>query len=166
MPNHFQELASILGKELFVFRELRELLEQETRPLVEFDLLRIEEINKAKETLELRHRILEQARLETVKLLAEQLGLAPTEATLDLLSRRAPVAWGHTLARLRDTFVRLTDDLKRKVEDNSRLVQSSLKLIHGLQMLIVRTIEEPATYEEAGRIRKAEVVYSQNGRRI
>lgn len=166
MANQFQELAGILGKELALFKELGELLDQETRPLVEYDLPRIEEITKAKETLDLRMKILEQARLETIRLLAAELGLAPAEMSLRTIASRAPMPDGPRLARLRDALVALTEELKRKVETNGKLVSSSIKTVQALQALIVRSIEEPATYEEAGRIRQADPVYTQNGRRV
>lgn len=157
-----------MGKELIIFNEFRELVYQESKPIEEFDLEKMEKVNKAKQTLELRLKILEQSRQTVLTTLGEQHQLPPEQRTLKNIAEFAPPEMRDKLLRVRNTFIRLTDELKIKVEDNSKLVHSSLRLIHGLQHLITRSLEEPVTYEEAGKKapRKVKQVRSYEGGRV
>ena len=166
MHKQFQELIAILGKELVLFKELHDLLESESKPIVEFHVAELENINKAKQTLELRLKIVEQARLEAIVSLAGAFNLHPEQVTLKKLSELAPPGQKETLLKARSAFKSLTVEIKDKIDNNGRLVGSSLRMIHGLQRLIFTQLEEPATYENAGKIRKKEPVFSIEGRRV
>jgi len=166
MERAYQELVSVLGKELALFKELRSLLDQETKPLIEMDTKAIEANVKAKQTLELRLKILEQSRLQIVSQMAQALRIDPADATLKNLARFAPNGQRERLVRAREAFIRLTGEIQEKVEKNGQLVQSSLRVVQGLQQVIANALEEPATYEDAGKLRKSNTRPRRESRRI
>ncbi|HPQ69973.1 MAG TPA: flagellar protein FlgN [bacterium] len=166
MDKQYQELISILQKELAVFQELRDLLNAETKPLIEFDAQSLEKITKAKQTLELRLKILEQARLDLLVALIRRFNIQPEKATLKELARFAPEPQAQILLKTRDTFKRLTGEMRKKVDGNSQLAESSLRLLQGLRGLIQRTIEEPTTYEGAGQVKARRDSIKVAGRRV
>jgi len=162
----FQDLINILGQELALFTELRDLLTGELKFIKTFDADKLAANVKAKQTLELRLKILEQARLETIAALSQGLGLDGQEVTLKDLAQHAPSGQREKIVKLQKVFKRLADEVKNKVETNARLVDSSLRLIYNLQRIIINAVEEPTTYQRAGQINGPDVVVARTKRRI
>lgn len=62
-----ERLIQILREEIELFREMRRLLSEERRAIVEGDTNRLLEVVKLKETLAMRHRLLEEAKTSCLK---------------------------------------------------------------------------------------------------
>jgi flagellar biosynthesis/type III secretory pathway chaperone len=118
------DLKNILVEQEKCCKELVSLLQKERSCLVEFDAAGMEELSKAKDTLLLRLRLLEEERVRlTATHFAEYGGTQGAEVTLRLLAERTGDA---ELAAIRLKLVSLVQSIEDLNGFNRHLIDRSL----------------------------------------
>ena len=150
MERQLSDLSDLLGKELDLYRSLLSLLQKERRTVVDCSIEDLIQINKRKENLVLKMRILEQSRQSLLEELAEAIGI-PTEAlTLSVLEERLEEPMATKLNILRSKLSAILQSIREANEENRVFLQHSVDFVKGSLDLIRHLTLTSPTYMASG----------------
>lgn len=149
-------LISILHQEIALYQELYGLLHEERRIMTELSLEGLYLSNNRKETLLLRLKVLERARLDLIDKIAPLIDLSPGEITItSLINRIADPLKGSLLS----CYTRLSS-LVESIEEinyiNGLIIGRSLDYIKGSILYLNSLISPLPLYMPTGMIRSEE----------
>lgn len=160
----YNKLCEKLEGLIKTYRNLLNVVRKEKDILVDADLDKLNENNKAKEKLLIEVRKLEEERIKFTAELAKAEGLEESAKLLDFAYHFG----GEKAERLR-SIQSVLDLLLKRVKDynqkNSVLVNSALANITGAMNSIKETLQDKPTYENKGGVKKQEVQAGQLVRR-
>jgi hypothetical protein len=94
----------------------------------------------------------EDARVQALTALADELGKLPSEITLEFLATQGPAATRARFRDLRYRFMDLTKEIEKASAENKRLAQAGLDAIRGTLSMLYDVAEDGGTYDRRGRV--------------
>lgn len=151
----FNELVENLDQMIKVYRQLLNIVRKEREILVSANLDDLNDNNKAKESMLIQAKAIEDQRLLLTEKLAAEEGMA--DAQPKLLEMAVHIG-GPDGDKLRNMHAVL-DLLMRRIKEfngyNESLVNSALQNITGAMKAIKETLQEKPTYQKQGKISSA-----------
>jgi len=136
VERQLRDLSDVLDKELELYRSLLSLLQKERRTVVDCSIEDLIQINKEKENLVLKMRILEQSRQTLLKKIAEVMGIPPELLTLSVLEERLEEPLAKQLSALRSKLRAILQSIREANEENRVFLQHSVDFVKGSLDLI------------------------------
>jgi hypothetical protein len=150
----FNNLSQCLEEEITEHRRLLELVRKEEEILIESDVNRLTDCNRAKETIINKIRNKESRRVELSHQLGAQLGLSQDNPTLLEMAACYSGKEGDRLRSIHSTLSLLIKRIKDLSRKNSSLIQNALTVVRGsLDALKGDLIDNPI-YQKKGKIAK------------
>ena len=147
MTSEYAKLIEILVKQRDVFVKLRQTMESGEAALRHYNASAVDEYNKSIEILKLRMDALEQARINQIARMVEQLGIESESPTLSDLAAKAPSRIGPALKDLKKQLKHLADSVALQNRKNHLLARASLNIVHDLGKLLGQVAGETTTYQ-------------------
>jgi flagellar biosynthesis/type III secretory pathway chaperone len=144
------DLSDLLGKELDLYRSLLSLLQKERRTVVDCSIEDLIQINKKKENLVLKIRILEQSRGALLEKLAQSIGITPEALTLSVLEERLKEPFVSQLRSLRSNLRAILQSIREANEENRVFLKHSVDFVRGSLDLIQHLTLASPTYMASG----------------
>jgi hypothetical protein len=149
----FKCLIDVLDKELMIFRELRDFLIAEKRMLMKLASLgKINENNTAKETIILKSRILEEARINILKKIARNLNIDDSETKLMSLANYAISEQKMIIEKQKNDLLKIARDINKMNDENKHILDASIINIKGSLDFISSLIDQSGVYLVNGKI--------------
>jgi flagellar biosynthesis/type III secretory pathway chaperone len=143
-------LSDLLGKELDLYRSLLSLLQKERRIVVDCSIEDLVQINKKKENIVLKIRILEQSREVILEKLAETIGIPPEGLTLAALEEHLKKPFASRLRSLRSNLRAILQSIREANDENRVFLQHSVDFVRGSLDLIQHLTVASPTYMASG----------------
>ena len=143
-------LVDVLREEIVLYRSLVDLMTEEQKRLMAADIEALEEIEKKKETLGLRIRLLEESRQGLSDDLQRIVPLPGGEVTLTAIVAVSEGAVGNQLMECQSELRGLVTTMSSLVELNERLVGRSLSFLRGAVSIMGSHDPELVVYGEKG----------------
>ncbi|NNL66224.1 MAG: flagellar protein FlgN [Myxococcales bacterium] len=147
-PESARELLEVLESEERLYRELREVLQEERVMIVKLDAAGLEDAVMRKEALSAEGRLLEEGRIAVAQRLADALGLEGDRPTLGRLCD----ALGDEAGDLREAHGRLLaliGAVRELLDANAGFAGDSLGQVRATLQLLGRVLPGDATYGPA-----------------
>jgi flagellar biosynthesis/type III secretory pathway chaperone len=124
--NHNSEnLLSILQQEVHLYRDLLDVLQREKQCMMDLALDSIHECNNTKETLILKLKVLEEARIDLIRDISETHGIS-SPVTLARIIEVVPPAYKRSLEACRSNLVSLLNSVREVIQINAILAERSI----------------------------------------
>jgi len=146
-------LVDVLWKEVEVYRELRESVEQEHQVLLKPSLEAIHGSNARKETCLLKTRLLEEVRAGITERLCLLLGIGREEITLTTLLSHVSSRQRQRLTECQSVLRSLATEIAGMNGRNGLLIESSIQFSEGAMQFFANMISGGSTYAESGQLR-------------
>jgi len=127
----FGTLLEILQEEVRLYRSLIDLLQAEQKGLILADMERIEEVEKKKETVYLKSKILEESREPLVAKICSACGIPGEDPPLSRIIQDSPGRYAVPLTACQGELRELLTTVQNLVKMNEGLVGTSLDFIRG-----------------------------------
>ncbi len=150
VERQLSDLSDLLGEELDLYRSLLSLLQKERRTVVDCSIEDLIQINKKKENLVLKMRILEQSRQALLEKIAEAIGIPPEALTLSVLEERLEEPLANQLSTLRSKLRAILQSIREANEENRVFLQHSVDFVKGSLDLIRHLTLTSPTYMPTG----------------
>ena len=138
------DLSDLLNREFDLCRGLLGLLQRERQVVVDCAVEELIQINKEKENLVLKVRILEQSREAILEKLAHRLDLPPEGLTLSALEQRLQEPFAAQLRVFRSNLSSILQSLREVNEENRVFLQHSVDFVKGsLALIRYLTVSSP-----------------------
>lgn len=147
----FEALLEVLQEEVRIYRSLVDLLQEEQKGLIQADMEVIEEVEKKKETVYLKIKLLEESRQILVAKIGSLCGVIEGDPPL---SRMIQVSGGHctdALTACRGELRELLVTVQNLVKMNEGLVGTSLEFLRGSLALLQHPSFQPV-YSPDGQV--------------
>jgi len=147
----FEALLEVLQEEVQIYRSLIDLLQEEQKGLIQADLEVIEEVEKKKETVYLKIKLLEESRQPLVAKICAFCGITEEDPPL---SRMIQASGGHctvALTACRGELRELLMTVQNLVKMNEGLVGTSLEFLRGSLTILQHPSFQPV-YSPDGQI--------------
>lgn len=144
-PEAARELLEVLESEERLYRELREVLQEERVMIVKLDAAGLEDAVMRKEALSAEGRLLEEGRVAVALRLAAELGVEAERPTLTLLCD----ALGDDASELREAHGRLLaliGAVRELLDANAGFAGDSLGQVRATLQLLGRVLPGDSTY--------------------
>ncbi len=148
----FSGLLSVLRKELEVYREIRTVVAQEKTVLMKPSLEGINASNAKKETCILKAKVLEEARMNSVKRIAKFLGLEKDAVNMTVLSSYANDNLREELKEYQADLSSLLMEIRELNRTSKDLMDSSLKFLRGSIDFMNELLSSGSTYMNTGKV--------------
>ena len=146
------ELTDIIQKEIDLFTQLLETLEEEQRALVTQQVDRIEELSRRKHELAEHSGKLEVVRIALVEKLAADLQEEPGSVTLKNLVDQVRDPHANRLREMRETLITVHERIRRANRQNSALIRQSMKYIDKSLQILSGGEGQTGIYQQSGKI--------------
>lgn len=146
-------LISILHQEIALYQELYRLLHEERRIMTELSLEGLYSSNNRKETLLLRLKVLERARLDLIDKIAPLIDLLPGEITITSLINRIADPLKESLLSCYTRLSSLVESIEEINYINGLLIERSLDYIRGSISYLNSLISPLPLYMPTGMIK-------------
>ncbi len=148
----FRALLEILQEEIQIYRSLVDLLQEEQEGLIQAKIDSIEEVEKKKENVLLKIRLLEESRIGLIQKIRSSCGLSEDEMTLGRIIQVADQRYKKDLGRCQADLRELVTTVSNLSRMNQRLVGHSLDYLKGSLTLLNQLTGRGATYQQDGHI--------------
>jgi flagellar biosynthesis/type III secretory pathway chaperone len=152
MDRHFQKLVANLEDITKLYRQLLEMVRTEKELLINSEIEKLSESNKAKEALLYKIRFADAARERYAKELAQIIGADVNQPRLLELARKIPGAGGDKLRGLHSTLEMLVRRTSELNQENEQYTQSALNTLNGAINEIKGTLAGKKTYAKEGKM--------------
>jgi len=149
-----QEIINILKGELNIYREMLSVLESERTFLINFNVERIFEVSKKKETLAVQLKVLEETRRQILKTYADESGIDFKSLTLSIIAERLDNGLKSDIINLRDEIRSIVERCFELNRHNSYLIQNSLGLLQQSLSIFKDTLSDSGPYQKGVKITK------------
>lgn len=159
-------LVDVLWKEVEVYRELRQTMEEEHLVLLNPSIEMLHESNARKETCILKIRILEELRVRVLGKIAAALGLDERDITLQSLLPYIQGDLYRALLECRTELYSLLTYIHEKNHRNQVLLDASLSSVRTTRHFIANLIGGGSTYRGSGELNNGSLsgrIYSERG---
>jgi Zn-dependent oligopeptidase len=146
----YEGLLSVLKKELELYRELRTVLVHEKDMLMKPSLGEINESNAKKETCILKAKMLEEARMSSVKRIARCLGIEQELVNLTTLSAYANHKLKQEIQTYQADLSALLTEIRERNRVSKELLDSSLTFLRGSINFINNLMSSGSPYLSTG----------------
>jgi flagellar biosynthesis/type III secretory pathway chaperone len=151
-----QALAQVLREEIGIYRSLVDLLQEEQRGLIKADIETLEEIEKKKETIYLKIKLLEESRHDlTCKLQEFEPGVSG-EVTLTKIIEGSKGCCTSDLRECQSELRTLFTAVSNLVKMNERLVGRSLDYLRGAVSIMGALARDLPVYGQNGTVSGAD----------
>lgn len=151
----WEALADILSRETALYRELSDLCDRERQVLTEFSTPELLDNNSRKETILLKAKLIDEARIKLVGRIAGELGLSPEGIDLTTLIAHAGDQHGAVLRERQATLREVLVDLDERNERNKLLLRSSILSVQKSIDFISGLMTTSPAYGTDGTLRNA-----------
>ncbi len=147
----FEILLEILQEEVLIYRSLIDLLQEEQKGIILADLEVIEEVEKKKETVYLKNKLLEESRQTLVGKICSLCGIAEEDPPLSRIIQASGGTCSVPLAACQGELRELLTTVQNLVKMNEGLVGTSLDFIRG-SLSIFRPPSSQPVYNTDGQV--------------
>jgi flagellar biosynthesis/type III secretory pathway chaperone len=158
----FNSLADNLDQQVKVYRALLEVVRKERDVLVAAQIEQLNENNKTKETILVKVRSLDVARIKYAHDLAQAVGADPNQPRLLEIASKLNIQDGDRLRVFHSTLELLVKRLAEINKGNEALVKAALQNVSGAIDSIKGTLQAKPTYGKKGAL----VTSPQNGEHL
>jgi flagellar biosynthesis/type III secretory pathway chaperone len=145
----FDNLISVLGEEIELYRKLLETLQEEKGILLQPILERIHSINNLKETQVLKARLLEEIRINTMRKISSILGIEESNDIRAIIIH-SEEAKGVQLQRRYEILIAILREIRDLNTKNKMLLDASLQSVSASIRFINDMMSSGPTYMETG----------------
>jgi flagellar biosynthesis/type III secretory pathway chaperone len=150
MKNALDRLVVLLKNETELYRSLLEDVGLEKKAILKSDIDRLTRICKRKENTMLKIQILEEQRLASIKILADNTDYSPEELTLRKLIGIVPDDYALQLQTILNTWKDLIGQIRGINQHNRGLLMHSVDLVRGSLALLNNLINATPVYQRSG----------------
>lgn len=147
---HFEGLLTVLKTEIEIYQELLILISRDRELLLKPTLARLQENNSKKETLILKARMLEEVRANTIRKIAERLGIDGRTLKLSVLADYTDGKLRRELLNCRTILRELMERLEEANAACRGLLDSSLTAVESSIDFLEHMMFSGPTYAETG----------------
>jgi len=147
----FEVLLKVLQEEVLIYRSLIDLLQEEQKGLILADLEVIEEVEKRKETVYLKSKLLEESRQTLVEKICSHCGISEEDPPLSRIIQASGGNCTVQLSACQGELRELLTTVQNLVKMNEGLVGTSLEFIHGSLAILQHPSLQPV-YSPDGQI--------------
>lgn len=149
----YTNLVQVLEEEITVYRHFLDLVRHEHEILVDSQLEKLLENNRAKEAMIIKLKNLERIREKRARELAQVIGIKADPVKLLDLASNIDLQYGDKLRTIHSTLELLIKRVKENNQKNEVLVQSALTNIKGALENLKQTLTtEKPTYKNEGKM--------------
>ena len=148
---NFEALLEVLQEEVQIYRSLIDLLQEEQKGLILADLDVIEEVEKRKETVYLKIKLLEESRQTLVEKICPLCGISEEDPPLSRIIQAAGSNCTVQLSACQGELRELLTTVHNLVKMNEGLVGTSLEFIRGYLSILQHPSFQPV-YSPDGQI--------------
>jgi flagellar biosynthesis/type III secretory pathway chaperone len=150
---YFTTLIDVMKKELAIYSDLKEFLNDEKQLIMESATLeQINASNGIKENIILKARILEEVRTNILKKIARNLDMDEKAITLTSLANYAVIEQRQVIDQLKRALLDIAQDIRNVNDENAYLLDSSINSINGSLDFISSLMNRSGIYMENGSI--------------
>lgn len=149
----YDSLIDILRREIEVYREIIEIIQEERRILLKPSLGGLDESNARKETWVLKARLLEEVRMNLVERIAAGLGVPVEEANLSVLASAGGEDKGEMLRECQSVLKALFQGLRDLNERNAALIDTSLQFLRDTAGFLNELLSPRTGYSGTGELK-------------
>jgi len=153
MNTLYDSLLDILRREIEVYREILEIIQEERRILLRPSLGGLDESNARKETWILKARLLEEVRMNLVERLAAELGVPVDEANLSALASAASEGRAEMLRECQSVLKALFQGLRDLNQRNRALIDTSLQFLRDTAGFLNEILSPKTGYSGTGELK-------------
>ncbi|NOY52380.1 MAG: flagellar protein FlgN [Deltaproteobacteria bacterium] len=151
----FEALLDVLQEEVRIYRSLIDLLQEEQKGLILADLEVIEEVEKKKETVYLKSKLLEESRQTLVEKICSLCGIPGEDPPLSRIIQASGGRCSVPLSACQGELRELLTTVQNLVKMNEGLVGTSLDFIRGSLSIFQHPSGQPV-YSPDGQIETKE----------
>ncbi len=150
--NTVTELEKVLAQEIDLYRKYSKTLNDDIQWMTKLNVEELEKNNKAKNTLLLKIKALDQARLNLIKKFAIQHGIAEDKIRLTDICEKVTPAEGKRLKVLKDELHAIVTELQQAQIGTAHLAQASLNWVNSSIATLHRLLSPTGTYNPQGKV--------------
>ena len=154
MEHLLKKLLRLLEHATELYQSLFAVVQQEKEAVVSLNLQHLNQACKAKESLLLKLRILEEQREQLMDKLASDLGCSPQEISLTQLSQWVEEPYAGLFRERSTDLLALIQKLQKSNRQNKSLLSHSLELIKGSYNLLNNAMADSPVYYRRGDVQK------------
>ena len=152
MEHLLEKLIRLLEHATELYQSLCTVIENEKDAVVGLNLKQLNEAGKAKDSLLLKLRILEEQREQIMDKLAAELACSPQELTLTKLAQLVEETYAYRLRDSSTDLLALIETLRDTSQHNKFLMSHSLELIRGSYNLLNNLMAANLVYYRSGNL--------------
>lgn len=152
METWLEELAEILDAELYQYRELLRLLQDQRESFTAGDIISFEEISKQQGTVVLKVKTLEEARKSIASRLSQYFDVPSERLTLGRLATLVDDQYSKRCVEYQKEILSLIKELENFRENNAYLIQQALHYVSGVLRIFASTNTADFAYSSDGRL--------------
>ena len=154
MEHLLKKLLRLLEHATELYQSLFAVVQQEKEAVVSLNLQHLNQACKAKESLLLKLRILEEQREQLMDKLASDLGCSPQEISLTQLCQWVEEPYAGLFRERSTDLLALIQKLQKANRQNKSLLSHSLELIQGSYNLLNNAMADSPVYYRRGDVQK------------
>ena len=149
MNDQFENLINILEKEVILYNEFLNILQNERQYMIDLSLDRLHECSNYKETVILKLHILEDSRKDVISLIQNGHNSSPT---LAVIIDEAPARYRKGLESCRSNLISLVNSIKEINQINGILADRVINYTRNSLSFLNRLVYELPVYQPTGQM--------------